>query len=306
MGSTQHTPVMVESVTKFLAPKPGGRYLDVTMGGGGHAEHLLKAVGGDITVVGIDRDPAALEVARHRLAAFGSRVSLAVGNFRHVKRIVPDGDFDGIFADLGLSSLQLADTGRGFSYLRDGPLDMSMGPNGRSVATLLQRGDEGEISGILKQFGQVRRHRTLTRAILTARTAGQLGGTMELRAAVERVLPVHGRMQILSKVFQAFRIWANEELECLRDFLPQAVLLLSTGGRLVVISYHSLEDGIVKGYFRREERDCICPPDFPQCRCGHAATLAVMTRRPVRPSPEEVAVNPRSRSARLRAAEKRQ
>lgn len=299
-----HTPVMAETVAAFLLEKPGSFYIDATIGTGGHTEALLAAGGERITVIGIDRDRSALETARSRLAPYGNRVGFACGDFRNVRELVGNRGCDGFMLDLGLSSLQLADENRGFSYLRDGPLDMAMGEDGRSVQDLLAEADEDEIASILKRFGEVRRYRAVARAVVRARLGMRIERTGTLREIVERVVPRHGSMAALSRVFQAFRIWANEELESLRAVLPAAVDLLTTGGRLAVISYHSLEDRIVKRYFRREVAGCTCPPDFPACVCGHEPRLALVTRRAVRPGADEISRNPRARSARLRVAEK--
>ncbi|HER43025.1 MAG TPA: 16S rRNA (cytosine(1402)-N(4))-methyltransferase, partial [Candidatus Eisenbacteria bacterium] len=191
-----------------------------------------------------------------------------------------------------------------FSYLNDGPLDMSMGEDGRSVRQLISTGSEREIGRVIRDFGEERRYRAVAREIVRERERGPVTGTHHLRRAVERALPEKGRMSSLSRVFQAFRIWSNEELESLEDFLPQALDLLRPGGRLVVISYHSLEDRIVKRFMKREEEGCVCPKEFPECRCGKTSRVKIITRRPVRPSQREMAENPRARSARLRAAER--
>lgn len=299
-----HTPVMADVVTSFLLTEAGSLYVDATAGTGGHTEKLLSAGGDRITVFGIDRDRSALEVARSRLAPFGTRVSLIHGNFRDVRELVGNRGCDGFMLDLGLSSFQLDDAERGFSYMKDGPLDMAMGEDGRSVRELLATASVEEIGRILKEFGEVKRNRAVARAVVRERERRRIERTHELRGVVEGVIPRRGSLAALSRVFQAFRIWANEELENLKAVLPQAVDLLRPGGRLVVISYHSLEDRIVKHFFRQEERGCICPSDVPECRCRRVQRLVVLTRRPVRPSAEEVAANPRARSARLRAAEK--
>ncbi len=299
-----HTPVMTDIVTAFLLEKPGSCYIDATVGTGGHTEALCAAGGDRITVTGIDRDRSALEKARSRLAPFGARVTLVCGNFRDARELVGNRGCDGFMLDLGLSSFQLSDTTRGFSYLQDGPLDMAMGEDGRSVRNLLATAGEREIGRILKEYGEVKRSRAVARVVVKARERKRIERTHELRAVVEMVIPQRGKMAVLSRIFQAFRIWANEELDNLRAVLPDALDLLRPGGRLVVISYHSLEDRIVKRFFRREERGCICPPDIPECRCGRMPRLTVLTPKPVFPSAREVEGNPRARSARLRVAEK--
>lgn len=281
-----------------------GLYIDGTVGTGGHAERILAAGGPGVRLLGIDRDPQALFEAARRLGRFGERVRLVEGNFSDLERHAGGSTCAGVLLDLGISSLQIADRGRGFSYLDDGPLDMAMGRDGASVADLLAAADRDGIAAILREFGEERRSRRIAAEIVREREHGRIERTARLRAAVERSVPGADTVAALARVFQALRIWANRELEALRAFLPQAVRLCVPGGRIVVISYHSLEDRIVKRFFRREEKGCDCPPDFPECACGGTPTLRVLTRRPVRPDADEVASNPRSRSARLRAAER--
>ena len=304
MEFEEHIPVMAAEATDLLLRDREGRYIDATLGMGGHTLHLLGAAGGSLHVTALDRDARALGEAKRRLAPHAGRVTFLLGNFRRVSTLAPEPPYDGILADLGLSTLQLSDSSRGFSYQVDGPLDMSMGEGGRSVRRLLMEGSEREIDRVLREYGEERRHRSVARRIVMERAKAPITGTRQLRGIVERVLPVKGRMSSLSRVFQAFRIWSNEELESLEEFLPQSVELLGPGGRLVVISYHSLEDRIVKRFFKQEEAGCVCPKDFPECRCGRMKRLKIITRRPVRPSQMETTENPRARSARLRAAER--
>jgi 16S rRNA (cytosine1402-N4)-methyltransferase len=304
MGYEEHIPVMAEEVTKFILTDRDGCYIDATLGTGGHALHLFRSAGGSLSVTGLDRDIRALEEAKRRLARYAGRVAFLQGNFRRIGTLAADPPYDGILADLGLSSLQLSDSSRGFSYLTDGPLDMSMGGEGRSVQKLIMEGSEREIDLVLRDYGEERRHRAVAREIVRERTSCPITGTHQLKRIVERALPVKGRMSSLSRVFQAFRIWSNEELESLEEFLPQSLELLKPGGRLVVISYHSLEDRIVKRFLKQEEAGCVCPKEFPECRCGKTERVKIVTRRPVRPSQQEITENPRARSARLRAAER--
>ncbi|MBN1884974.1 MAG: 16S rRNA (cytosine(1402)-N(4))-methyltransferase RsmH [Candidatus Krumholzibacteriota bacterium] len=299
----RHIPVMAEEVVRLLAPKAGGRYADATLGGGGHAARILDAAPRS-TLVGIDRDPAALAAAGERLAAYGDRVRIEQGNFRDLARLAGTGPLDGLLVDLGLSSIQLDDPLRGFSYRSDGPLSMTMGADGRSAAGMIAEAPEREIRSVLRRFGEETRAASIARAIVAARNEAPIETAGKLRAVVEAAVPAHRAVKTLSRVFQALRIWANDELAALEELLPVGLDLLSTGGRIVVISYHSLEDRIVKRFFRREERGCICPPDFPECRCGRLPTLEVLTRRPLRPTAEEIERNARARSARLRAAER--
>ncbi|MCK4549123.1 MAG: 16S rRNA (cytosine(1402)-N(4))-methyltransferase RsmH [Candidatus Krumholzibacteria bacterium] len=281
-----------------------GKYIDGTVGMGGHAEAILSAGGKGVQLVGIDRDPKALAIAADRLERFGDRVTLVRGNFSEISDHLSGGKCEGVFLDLGLSSLQIADRDRGFSYLADGPLDMAMGPDDGDVEQLLNTVSEGELADIIYQYGEERRSRAIARAIVGERSGGRIEGTSRLRAAIERVAPAKDTISTLARVFQALRIWANGELDALRTFLPAALELCSPGGRLVLISYHSLEDRIVKRFFKTEEKGCICPPDFPECACGKQPRLRVLTRRPVVPGEEEISDNPRARSARLRAAER--
>lgn len=303
MEYEKHIPVLAEEATRFLLTDPNGRYIDATLGTGGHTLRLIDA-GRSLSVTGLDRDIRALEEARRKLAHCADRITFVHGNFRQIGDLASKPPYDGILADLGISSLQLSDTERGFSYLADGPLDMSMGGEGRAIQRLISEGSERDIGAVLRDFGEERRYRAVAREIVRERARGPIGGTRHLRRVVERALPARGRMSSLSRIFQAFRIWSNEELESLAEFLPRSLDLLKPGGRLVVISYHSLEDRIVKRFLREEEKGCVCPREFPECRCGRMSRVRIMTRRPVRPSRQEIAENPRARSARLRAAER--
>lgn len=296
---------MAEEATSLVMTDRDGCYIDVTLGTGGHTLHLLRAGGGALRVTALDRDMRALEEAKRRLAPYADRVTFLHGNFRRISALAAEPPYDGVLADLGLSSLQLSDSSRGFSYQVNGPLDMSMGGEGqRSVRKLVMEGSEREIDGVLREYGEERRHRAVARQIVRERVRSPITGTHHLRTVVEQALPVKGRMSSLSRVFQAFRIWSNEELESLEEFLPQSVELLKPGGRLVVISYHSLEDRIVKRFLKQEEAGCVCPKEFPECRCGKTKRIKIITRRPVRPSQQEITENTRARSARLRAAER--
>ncbi|MCK4538082.1 MAG: 16S rRNA (cytosine(1402)-N(4))-methyltransferase RsmH [Candidatus Krumholzibacteria bacterium] len=300
----EHLPVMVEEVTGYLITDPEGIYVDATLGLGGHTESFLKAAGPKARVIGIDLDENAIRMARERLAEYGERVTYVCGNFRDIDTHLGGGKYNGILVDLGMSSFQISDRERGFSYMEDGPLGMSMGTEGRSVRSLLADGEEKEIADIIWRFGEEKKSRRIAKWIVKTRENEEIVSTSQLRLIVEKALPSRGLIGSLSRVFQAFRIWANDELENLRAFLPQAAALLIPGGRLAVLSYHSLEDRIVKNYFRQEEKGCICPPDFPQCNCGRVPTLKLLMRRAGKPSLEEIESNPRSRSARLRVAER--
>jgi len=301
-----HTPVMVEEVLNALAVQAGGRYVDCTVGGGGHAEAILEAASPGGLLLGIDADPDALDIARARLARFEDATHLVEGNFRDVAGICHTNDFapvHGMVFDLGLSSLQLADEARGFSFQTEAPLDMRFSPQqGLTASDIVNTYPESELATLLWRFGQERQSRSIARRIVRERP---LHTTLDLARAVQKAVG-GGRLRIhpATRTFQALRIAVNEELANLTLALDQTLGLLGHGGRLVVISYHSLEDAIVKNFLRREARDCICPPETPVCVCGHKATLRPVTRGVLRPHAAEVAINPRSRSARLRAAER--
>jgi 16S rRNA (cytosine1402-N4)-methyltransferase len=303
-----HVPVLLEEVVNGLKVEPGGRYIDGTVGGGGHAYAILAASSPDGVLLGVDRDPAALEVASARLADYGRRFELVHGSFARLAEIAAAHGFapvDGILLDLGLSSLQLADAGRGFSFLVDGPLDMRFDTTsgGRTAADLVNHLSSEELADVLYEYGEERRSRRIARAIVEARP---LHTTRELADVIERA--TGGRRKRLhpaTVTFQALRIAVNRELTALERALPQAVDLLVPGGRMGVIAFHSLEDRIVKRFIRHESSECICPAELPVCACDHRATLDVVTRRPIRPTDGEVRTNPRSRSARLRVAERK-
>jgi 16S rRNA (cytosine1402-N4)-methyltransferase len=302
-----HVPVLLGAVIDGLRVEPGGRYIDATVGGGGHASEILAASSPDGVLLGLDRDPAALEVADARLISYRERLRLVQGSFAYLVEIAAGRGFDrvdGILIDLGLSSLQLADADRGFSFLVDGPLDMRFDTSSSdwTAADLVNRLSSEELADILYRYGEESQSRRIARAIVEARP---LLTTRELVDVIEQAVGRRrGRLHSATLVFQALRIAVNEELTALERALPQAVELLAPGGRLAVIAFHSLEDRIVKRFMRRESQDCICPPGLPICTCDHEATLKVITRKPIKPTSEEVEVNARSRSARLRIAER--
>ena len=311
----RHEPVMLAQALEGLAVRPGGRYVDATVGLGGHAEAILEAAQPGGRLLGIDLDPQALAAARERLARFGAAVVLVRGNCREIAALCEAHGFgqgfgqssdgvDGVLFDLGVSTLQLEAPGRGFSFQRDEPLDMRMDPaDDRSAAEIVNRSSERELAQLIREYGEERRARAIARAIVARRPIDTTGA---LVSAVEQAVGRGRKRQIhpATLTFQALRIAVNQELENLVVALPAARgLLAGAGSRLVVIAFHSLEDRVVKQYFRRESSDCICPPRTPVCICGHSATLRLVTKRVRRPSAEEVARNPRARSARLRVAE---
>lgn len=305
MGS-MHVPVLFQEVLDSLEVSPGGRYIDATVGGGGHAGGILAASSPDGRLLGLDRDPAAIETAHVQLALYDERVTLIHSSFNHLAEVAQSYGYvpaDGILFDLGLSSLQLADPTRGFAFTTDGPLDMRFDSTADSLtaATLVNELSLQELMDTLYQFGEEVQARRIAEAIVAARP---LHTTKELASVIERVVRRRGRIHPATRTFQALRIAVNDELSILAAALPQAVGLVAPGGRLAVIGFHSLEDRLVKRFLRRESRDCICPPEVPACQCDHRATLRLVTRKPIRPTADEIATNPRARSARLRVAER--
>lgn len=306
VGGT-HIPVLFHAVLDGLLVRPGGRYIDATVGGGGHAAGMLAASSPDGRLLGLDRDPAAVEAARVHLSLYARRVVLVHSSFARLAEVARAYHFfpaDGILFDLGLSSLQLADLTRGFAFMADGPLDMRFDPaqGGPTAAVLVNSLSAGELATLLYRYGEEEQARRIAEAIVAARP---LHTTKELAIVVERAVGRRGRIHPATRTFQALRIAVNEELAALEAALPRAVEILAPGGRLAVIGFHSLEDRLVKRFLRRESRDCICPPEAPVCTCGHRAALRLVTTKPVRPAADEVAANPRSRSARMRVAEKK-
>lgn len=307
-----HLPVLAEEVVKMLAPRPGSLHVDCTVGGGGHTERILEAASPDGRVLGLDADPAAIARVGERLARFGDRIVLRQANFRELAEVAPAAGFgavDGVLLDLGLSSFQLADGERGFGFRAGGPLDMRFDPTrGEPAAALVARLDESALADLFRRYGEEPQARRIARAVAEARREAPIRTAEELAAVVERAVPrrpgPRGRIHPATRVFQALRIAVNAELEALADVLAAALDLLRPGGRLVVLSYHSLEDRIVKRFVAAERRGCTCPPAFPVCVCGRAPRLRSVGPQPTVPSEAEVAANPRARSARLRTAER--
>jgi 16S rRNA (cytosine1402-N4)-methyltransferase len=302
-----HAPVMVREVVAALNVRPGGRYVDGTVGVGGHAAAIMEAASPGGALLGIDKDPDALELAGRRLETYGDDVRLVEGDFAELGRICREHGFapvHGVLLDIGISSLQVDRAERGFSFLREGPLDMRFSPRQPlTAAQIVNEYPEGELADIIYRFGEEPQSRRIAKRIVERRP---LRTTKELAKVVEEAVGGRARRQShpATRTFQALRIAVNQELLSLDAALPQAYGLLGDLGRLAVLSYHSLEDRIVKEFVRRESRDCICPPRQPVCTCGHRAGLRPVSRGAVRPSPDEVAANPRSRSARLRVAER--
>jgi 16S rRNA (cytosine1402-N4)-methyltransferase len=301
-----HQPVLYNEIIHAMQPHRGGLYIDGTLGAGGHAWGLLQASSPDGHLLGLDVDPQALSLAREKLDEFGDRATLVRASYRTIhqqmmtlgwKRV------DGILLDLGLSSMQLDTPERGFSFQAQAPLDMRFDPEGKIRAVdLVNHLDEVELADLLFRYGEERNSRQVARSIVNARP---IQTTTQLAVVVAKATR-GGKSGIhpATRTFQALRIAVNRELDALEDVLPQTLGALSPGGRIAIISFHSLEDRIVKQFMRRESRDCLCPPRQPICTCGHKATLRELTSKPVRPQDDEIRNNPRSRSARLRVAER--
>lgn len=304
----RHEPVLLNEVVESLQPPPeGGVLVDATLGLGGHSEALLRAYP-QVTLFGIDRDPDALAKSAERLAEFGSRVVLAKGRHEELIEILKQHgvhEIAGLLADLGVSSMQLDEAGRGFSFRADGPLDMRMSREGRSAADLVNELDEAELARILRDYGEEPMAKRIARAVVAARTESPIETTTQLAAVIRSVKKSRPHeIDPSTLTFQALRIATNEELVGLDRFVDDAVSVTSPGGRVAIITFHSLEDRIVKRAFRRLEGECKCPPGFPVCACGKTEIVETLTRHPVVASDEERDRNPRSRSAKLRVAEK--
>lgn len=292
----------------MLRPATGKTYLDATLGGGGHAEAILEASAPAGRLVGLDRDPQAIQFAGQRLARFVDRVELLNTNFAEIDRTsrFEQAHFDGALLDLGVSSAQVDDVVRGFSYRQDAPLDMRMGPRGEPARELLSRAAPSTLEQIIRDYGEERHARRIAKAIVREREREPIATTNRLRIIVESAVPASShQLKSVARVFQAIRIAVNDELTALKSGLRQIERRLNADARLVVIAYHSLEDRVVKRYFRELAADCECPPDLPVCRCDKVSEADVLTPRPIRPTEAEVAANPRARSARLRAIERR-
>ncbi|MDT8443361.1 MAG: 16S rRNA (cytosine(1402)-N(4))-methyltransferase RsmH [Desulfuromonadales bacterium] len=311
MNEFRHVPVMADEVLRFLAPHTGGIYLDGTLGGAGHARLVLEATAPDGVLVGMDHDAAALAAAKKSLADFGDRAILRQGNFSDMNALLDSleiDQLDGILLDLGVSSHQLDSPERGFSFREEGPLDMRMNPSaGISAATVIAEAEADELRNIFREYGEERWASKIARAIVADREKTPFVTTLQLAELVCRVVPggrVPQRIHPATRIFQALRIYVNSELESLRAGLDFAWRRLKTGGRLVVISFHSLEDRMVKQTFRDLASGCNCPPRLAVCACGHQPVVRVLTRKAVRATENEINLNPRSRSAVLRAMEK--
>ena len=302
----QHIPVMVPEILKYLEVSSGGRYIDCTLGEGGHTKSLLEASNPGGEVLGIDADHEAIEVSKNRLEEYGERFIYDNSNFKNIKKIAMKSKFvpcHGILFDLGVSSLQLDKESRGFSFRRKAPLDMRFSINQTLTAQdVLNTFSESEISDILYQYGEERQSRKIAKLIIENRP---LSNADELSDLIKKnIRQTNYKRNPSTKTFQALRIYINEELNSLSQALEQSLEILGVGGRMAVISYHSLEDRIVKNFFKKESKYCICPPNIPECDCGHFPKLKIITKKPVSPSQSEIEANKRSRSAKLRVVER--
>lgn len=309
MATSIHTPVLYQEILAALDPQPGGTFIDATLGGGGHAKGILLATAPHGRLLGLDADPRAVARAQEELAAFSERIVLVHANFRQMGEIARGRGFsqvDGIVLDLGVSSYQLDDPEQGFSLRQEGPLDLRLDPTaGLTAADLIDTASERELADIIHRYGEDRYARRIARAIVARRP---LTTTAQLAEVVSQAVGGRKgeRLHPATRIFQALRIAINDELGSLEAVLPQALGLLRPGGVLAVISFHSLEDRIVKQFFRQESSDCLCPPHILVCQCGHKAQITEFYRKGLTPTTNEIARNPRSRSARLRAAVKRE
>ena len=313
---TYHTPVLLKEAVNLLAPRPGGLYVDCTVGGGGHAREILCACGPEGRLVGLDWDDQAILASRERLREFGARVQLVRASYVELERVLMSlgvTTVDGVLFDLGVSSRQFDTPERGFSFQREGPLDMRMnrqprserGELGATARDVLRTASLEELAKIFRVYGEEKRARAIARQIVNEREHAPLETTTQLARLVERVLgPKRGAIHPATRVFQALRIAVNDELNNLKRGLGVATQFLKSGGRLAVISFHSLEDRIVKQFFVEQSTGCICPTDLPACACGRKQVLRIVTRKPVTPDEVEARANPRARSAKLRVAEK--
>ncbi len=306
MSALTHIPVLLQETIEALAVQPGGRYIDCTLGAGGHAAAILDQSSPGGQLLGIDADPEAIEIVKARLEAYSNSILVVNENFVDLEAICIKHDFlpvHGILFDLGLSSLQLNSHGRGFSFQHDAPLDMRLSSSQEvTAADIINTSSEDELAHLIKTYGEDTHSHQIAHRVVQERP---INTTLQLVQVIEQAVGGRrGRLHPATKTFQALRIAVNHELEHLEAALKQAINLLGFEGRLVVISYHSLEDRIVKQLLQQETRDCICPPSVPTCVCGHKACLRLINKRVITPSATEVQLNPRSRSAKLRTAER--
>ena len=307
----KHKSVLLEETIRNLKVKPDGIYVDGTLGGGGHAYEVCRQLSAKGSLIGIDQDEAAIEAAGERLQEFGDKVTIIRSNYCNMKKELQKigiSSVDGIVLDLGVSSYQLDNAERGFTYREDVPLDMRMDRRGsRTARDIVNTYTENELYRVLRDYGEEKFAKKIARNICTARSEKPIETTGELIELIKQSIPMKMRAvggHPAKKTFQAIRIELNQELEVLRNSLDDMIELLNDGGRICIITFHSLEDRIVKTIFRRNENPCTCPPDFPVCVCGKTSMGRVITRKPILPDEEEIAVNKRSKSAKLRVFER--
>lgn len=308
----EHKSVLLKETVDSLNLKPGGTYVDGTLGGGGHAFEVLTRLGGKGRLIGIDQDADAIKAASERLACFQEQVTIVRDNYRNIRTVLEDlgiPQVDGIYLDLGVSSYQLDNEERGFTYRVDAPLDMRMDQRQTQTASDIVNGyEERELYRIIRDYGEDKFAKNIAKHIVAARQQSPIMTTGQLTQIIRESIPM--KIQAAGghpakRTFQAIRIELNKELDVLRDSLDGMIDLLDDGGRLCIITFHSLEDRIVKTIFRKNENPCTCPPDFPVCVCGKKSKGRVITRKPILPSDEEMEENPRSKSAKLRIFEKK-
>jgi 16S rRNA (cytosine1402-N4)-methyltransferase len=306
-----HTPVLVEDVLEYLAPVQDGIYVDGTVGSGGHSEAICKKLGPKGLLICLDRDPYAVSLSKKRLASKGKQVSVIKASYADLDNVLKDMGLKkvhGVLLDLGTSSYQIEDSGRGFSFKRNEPLDMRMDPeNWLTAGHIVNTMPAKDLEMILREYGEEKRARSISRAIVRTRKNRPIETSLQLASLIKSVYPPSFRFKAKHPAtlsFQALRIAVNKELENIEVFLNKIPLLITEGGRLVVLSYHSLEDRLVKKAMADWEKGCTCPPDFPKCVCGKTPLFKCLTKRIVKPDKNEINENPKARSARLRAAER--
>jgi 16S rRNA (cytosine1402-N4)-methyltransferase len=305
MGKATHLPVLLQAIITALQPKPAGRYIDGTLGAGGHSSSILEKSAPSGEVLGFDLDPQALALAHERLAPYGERAHIVEASYTTMRVEAEKlgwNEVDGILLDFGVSSMQLDTPERGFSFLHDGPLDMRFSPQAtQTAADLVNTLPEAELADIIFRYGEERLSRKIARVIVNNRPIQTTG---ELADLILKRIGKKERIHPATRTFQALRIAVNNELESVETVIPLAVSLLKPGGHLAIIAFHSLEDRLVKEYFRRESTDCLCPPRQPVCTCGHKAIIKEINRKPIIADEIENQANSRARSAKLRIAEK--
>ena len=308
IGTIYHNPVLREKVIEYLITNRSGTYIDATLGTGGHAEAILEELSERGKLLGIDRDSDSLKISKERLRRFGKKVDFFNQSYSHLPEILKSQNLEkisGVLFDLGLSSYQLENPERGFSYSIYGPLDMRFDQSeGTKALDVVNEYTAEELTRIFKEYGEERFSKKIAQAIVQNRRIKKIETTKELKDIVKSILKTKGDIKTLSRIFQALRIEVNDELSELKNGLDAGIEALAPGGRVCVISYHSVEDRIVKNRFFELAKGCTCPPDFPVCICGGKKVLKILTRKPVIPDEKEIEENPRARSAKLRVAEK--